>query len=168
MALEREGLLEGVSGLIYEEGKPFKFISKPTIINPGIEGTAILADLSLPEFDYLERHFPAGKHITPGASLLEPMGEIAGATLASSPNFDFRNRIGLLAGSNNLKYRQILLRWERPLLIASEGRLRPNGFGAAKVKVMLGESVAAEAEVYVWFKSKGEVSRGLEGRILAP
>ena len=81
--------------------RPFRFIDQILEVEFGKRATALLNDLSTPEYDWIRSHFPS-YHLVPGVILLEALAEVGGIAILGLP--ENRNKIALLTGADRVRW----------------------------------------------------------------
>lgn len=121
--------------------RPFRFIDSIVSVEFGKSATAMLNDLTKPEYEWLKAHFPSYA-VVPGAIIIEALAEVgAVAVLSLEQN---RNKIALLAGVDKTRFRREIRPGDPVRLQTEITHLRTNfgrGYGRAFLE---DDTIAAE------------------------
>ncbi len=139
MPPERRILQQADIEKILPHRRPFMFLERAEIVEPGIKASGILADLSQPDFVFLKGHFPVFP-IVPGAIIMETLAELSGIAVSGD-----ENKIGVLR-RDTMVYRQMIKPGDRVNLEAEIVSYKMN-VGKSKVKAVKDGKVAAEGEI---------------------
>ena len=137
----------GIEALIPHRD-PFLLIDRVTELEPGVRAVAehTFAD----EEWYLRGHFP-GNPIVPGVILVESCAQTATVMAMSLP--EYRDGLGLFAGIDEMRFKRIVRPGDTARFEAVVDKMR-RGFARVKVRVFVGDELAAEGVVQAIFQPR--------------
>ncbi|MBI3522676.1 MAG: 3-hydroxyacyl-ACP dehydratase FabZ [Chloroflexi bacterium] len=127
---------------------PFLLIDRVTDLEPGVR--AVGWHTFTGDEWYLKGHFP-GNPIVPGVILVESCAQAATVMAMSLP--EYRDGLGLFAGIEDTRFKRIVRPGDTARFEAVAEKLR-RGFGRVKVRVLVGDELAAEGVILALFQAK--------------
>ena len=120
---------------------PFLLVDRILEVEPGKKAVGI-KNVSANE-SFFQGHFP-GHPVMPGVLIIEALAQVGAVSLLSLE--EYRGKIALFAGIDKARFRQQVVPGDQLVLEVEVLKLRGT-IGKAQAKAMVGDKVAAEAEL---------------------
>lgn len=137
---------------ILPHGRRFLFIDQIIDVEYGKRAVGMLADLTRPEYDWMQDHFPSFV-VVPGAILMEALAEVGGIAILGMP--ENKGKIALLTGSDKLRWREPVLPDDRVRLEVVITRLRTHsGRGDGSAILERSQKIVHEGTLHFHLQNK--------------